>query len=163
LGAAMGTGCHLERGPALYRALAEAAQMRLLQITAARDDLVPADYAPPDAARQERLRAGVAGRGTAGFRTLPAHVTSELATGSRPAASSRPSSSISPIPPSASPSSGRSSRAWRRRPGRPANVPPAAWLPPDERAADRLSGAVPAAAGRGGAPAGQLPPAGGGR
>jgi ribosomal protein S12 methylthiotransferase accessory factor len=48
----IGAGCHPSRGVALCRALAEAAQARVGFISGARDDLLPALYAP--AARRQR-------------------------------------------------------------------------------------------------------------
>lgn len=43
----VGYGCHLDPSVALARAITEAAQSRLVAISGARDDLVPADYQPP--------------------------------------------------------------------------------------------------------------------
>lgn len=72
IAAAVGTGCHLERGPALWRALAEAVQMRLLQITAAREDLESGDYLLPDPRRTARLEALMAEPAMSSFAALPA-------------------------------------------------------------------------------------------
>ena len=41
---ALGTGCHPDAETAIVKAVTEAAQMRLLQITAVRDDLTASDY-----------------------------------------------------------------------------------------------------------------------
>lgn len=49
----LGSGCHLDPGVALARALTEAAQARTTRISGARDDFAPASYEP--AARAARL------------------------------------------------------------------------------------------------------------
>ena len=70
---ALGTACHPHPETALIKALIEAAQMRLLQITALRDDLTAADYRDHNAGIWQRASAALSA-GSGSFR-LPRGAT----------------------------------------------------------------------------------------
>ena len=77
-----GSGCHADRGVALCRALAEAAQTRLTYITGIRDDLSPEEYAEqPNNEIRDALFAALA-RATepAQFAAAPSFVADDLTT-----------------------------------------------------------------------------------
>lgn len=57
--AALGAGCHPTARVALWRALFEAAQVRVTAIAGARDDLDPRDFAPEARAARERAQAAL--------------------------------------------------------------------------------------------------------
>jgi ribosomal protein S12 methylthiotransferase accessory factor len=72
LPAAMGGGCHTDRGVALSRALTEAAQSRLTLIAGSRDDCPPAHYrAVKDSAAIERHLTRLDAKGSRSFREVP--------------------------------------------------------------------------------------------
>jgi YcaO-like protein with predicted kinase domain len=73
----LGSGCHPDRMLALARAAAEAAQVRLMRIAGARDDLLPESYEPSRRAMRahaasEWLRATPPGTTGRDCRALPA-------------------------------------------------------------------------------------------
>ncbi len=70
-GWAGGTGCHPDKSVALARAITEAAQARLTQISGSRDDLTPADYSEHAAELLRRQRQWITASGGRSLAATP--------------------------------------------------------------------------------------------